>query len=118
VAEGQAGKALVDSLGLCDFFTGDITSDLFLSLYEAATGIAYTAEELKAAGRRIYALERSLNNRQGRDRTYDAFVPPKLTVPLSRGGHRGQAVDPALYATILDHYYKIQGWSADGRVAG
>jgi aldehyde:ferredoxin oxidoreductase len=118
VAEGQAGKALVDSLGLCDFFTGDITSDLFLSLYEAATGIAYTAEELKAAGRRIYALERSLNNRQGRDRTYDAFVPPKLVVPLSRGGHQGQAVDPAFYATVLDHYYKIQGWSADGRVSG
>ena len=118
VAEGQAGKALVDSLGLCDFFTGDTTSDLFLSLYEAVTGIAYTAEELKAAGRRIYGLERSLNNRQGRDRTYDAFVPPKLVVPLTRGGHQGQAVDPAFYETVLDHYYRIQGWSRDGRVAG
>ena len=38
VAEGQAGKALVDSLGLCDFFTGDITAEPFLSLYRALTG--------------------------------------------------------------------------------
>ncbi len=116
VAEGQAGKALVDSLGLCDFFTGDIASDLFLGLYEAATGIAYTKDELNACGRRIYALERRLNGRQGRDRAYDAYVPPKLTVPLTRGGHAGQAVDEAFYNRVLDAYYEIQGWTPDGRV--
>lgn len=117
VAEGQAGKALVDSLGLCDFFTGDITSDLFLALYEAATGIAYTKEGLNACGRRIYALERRLNNLQGRDRAYDAYVPPKLKVPMSRGAHAGRAVDEAFYNRVLDAYYEIQGWSPEG-VAG
>lgn len=116
VAEGQAGKALVDSLGLCDFFTGDITAEPFLSLYRALTGIDYTPESLKACGRRIYALERRLNNGQGRDRSYDAFVPPKLKVPLSRGGHRGRAVDEALYGAILDAYYDAWGWTKDGRV--
>ena len=40
VAEGQAGKALVDSLGLCDFFTGDITAEPFLSLYHALSGVS------------------------------------------------------------------------------
>jgi aldehyde:ferredoxin oxidoreductase len=114
IAEGQAGKALVDSLGLCDFFTGDITAEPFLSLYRALTGIDYTAESLKECGRRIYALERRMNNAQGRDRTYDAFVPPKLKVPLSRGAHQGQAVDEAFYNSILDAYYDHWGWSRDG----
>ena len=116
VAEGQAGKALVDSLGLCDFFTGDITAEPFLSLYGALTGTSYTPESLKECGRRIYALERRLNNLQGRDRTYDAFVPPKLKVPLGRGAHQGQAVDEAFYNSVLDAYYDAWGWSRRGTI--
>jgi aldehyde:ferredoxin oxidoreductase len=118
VAEGQAGKALVDSLGLCDFFTGDITAEPFLSLYRAVTGIAYTPESLKACGRRIYALERRMNNLQGRDRAYDSFVPAKLKVPLSRGAHAGRAVDEGFYGSVLDAYYDAWGWAKDGRADG
>ena len=114
VAEGQAGKALVDSLGLCDFFTADVASEPFLSLYHALTGIEYTPESLKECGRRIYTLERRLNNLQGRDRTYDAFVPPKLRVPLTSGAHKGKAVNLDFYNSILDAYYEIQGWSNKG----
>lgn len=116
VAEGQAGKALVDSLGLCDFFPGDITAEPFLSLYRALSGLAYTPESLKACGRRIYALERRLNNAQGRDRSYDAFVPPKLKTPMTRGAHKGRAVDEAFYNAVLDAYYDAWGWTRDGRV--
>lgn len=116
VAEGQAGKVLVDSLGLCDFFTGDITAEPFLSLYRTLTGIDYSAESLKECGRRIYALERRMNNAQGRDRTYDAYVPPKLKVPMTRGAHRGRAVDEAFYNSVLDAYYDAWGWSRDGLV--
>jgi aldehyde:ferredoxin oxidoreductase len=114
VAEGQAGKALVDSLGLCDFFTGDTASEVFLEMYRALTGISYTPDSLKACGRRIYSLERRLNNLLGRDRAYDAYVPPKLKVPMTSGAHRGRAVDEARYNAILDAYYEIQGWSRDG----
>ena len=117
VAEGQAGKALVDSLGLCDFFTADITAEPFLSLYKALTGIEYSPESLKACGRRIYTLERRLNNLQGRDRAYDSYVHPKLKVPLSRGAHQGRAVDEIFYNTTLDAYYDFWGWSRRG-VAG
>jgi aldehyde:ferredoxin oxidoreductase len=116
VAEGQGGKALVDSLGLCDFFTGDITAEPFLSLYRALTGIAYTPESLKECGRRIYALERRINNLQGRDRAYDGFVPAKLKVPMTRGAHQGRAVDEGFYNAVLDAYYDAWGWDRSGRV--
>jgi aldehyde:ferredoxin oxidoreductase len=104
----------VDSLGLCDFFTGDTASEIFLEMYRALTGIAYTPDSLKACGRRIYSLERRMNNMLGRDRAYDAYVPPKLKVPMTRGAHQGRAVDEARYNAILDAYYEIQGWSPTG----
>ncbi len=116
VAAGQVGKALVDSLGLCDFFPESITSDLFLGLYKALTGIEYTAESISACGQRIWNLERRFNNIQGRDRAYDAYVPPKLTIPLTAGPHKGRAVDPGYYRQILDAYYAHHGWTADGIV--
>lgn len=116
VAAVQVGKALVDSLGLCDFFTADVTSELYLSLYHALTGFEYSEESMKACGRRIYTLERYINNIQGRRRGYDAYVPPKLTVPLNRGAHKGKFVDQSLYYIILDSYYEKQGWTKEGLV--
>jgi len=116
VGGGQVGKALVDSKGLCDFFTEDNTSELFLSLYHALTGFEYTPESMKACGRRIYNLERHINNKQGRTRAYDSYVPPKLTVPMTAGAHKGRAVDVKYYGEILDAYYAHQGWTSDGIV--
>jgi len=117
VAEGQAGKALVDSLGLCDFFTGDVLSDEFLGLYYALTGLEYSADGMRSCGEAIYALERHVNNVQGRSRSYDAYIPPKMTEPLTCGPHAGRAVDPAFYQEILEAYYQHLGWTADGIVS-
>ncbi|MCR4410141.1 MAG: aldehyde ferredoxin oxidoreductase C-terminal domain-containing protein [Candidatus Saccharicenans sp.] len=116
VAGSQLGKALTDSLGLCDFFTEDFTSPDFLEMYRALTGIEYTAESLKECGRRIYSLERYVNNQQGRRREYDAFIPPKFTEPLTAGPQAGKAIDPAYYNAILDAYYLQQKWTAEGLV--
>jgi aldehyde:ferredoxin oxidoreductase len=116
VAAGQEGKAIVDSLGLCDFFTEDVASDLFLGLYRALTGFEYAADAFKACGRRIYALERRANVLQGRGRAYDAHVPAKMTEPLTRGAHAGRAIDPAFHRAVLDAYYRAQGWTAEGDV--
>ena len=116
VAAGQTGKGLVDSMGLCDFFTEDVTSELFLLLYHALTGFEYSKDSMNTCGQRIYSLERHVNNLQGRARAYDAFIPPKLTIPLTSGGHKGQAVNPVYYSEILDAYYAHQGWTKDGIV--
>lgn len=116
VATAQTAKALVDSLGLCDFFPEDITSPLFLDVYRAATGVDYSPEELQRCGQRICAIECWANNLQGRSRRYDAYVPAKLTEPLVSGPHAGKAVNIARHEAALDAYYERWGWSADGRV--
>ena len=116
VGGGQVGKALVDSKGLCDFFCEDNTSELFLKLYHALTGFEYTTESMKTCGARIYTLERHVNNRLGRKRVYDAYIPPKLTVPMTGGAHMGRAVNPVHHGEILDAYYDHWGWTRDGIV--
>jgi aldehyde:ferredoxin oxidoreductase len=116
VGGGQVGKALVDSKGLCDFFCEDNTSELFLKLYHALTGFEYTTESMKTCGARIYNLERRVNNTLGRTRVYDAYIPPKLTVPMTGGAHRGRAVNSAYHNEILDAYYDHWGWTRDGIV--
>jgi len=116
VAGSQLGKALTDSLGLCDFFTEDFTWPEFLEMYRSLAGIEYTAESLKECGRRIYTLERYVNNQQGRGREYDAFVPPKFTEPLTAGPQAGKSIDPDYYQAILDAYYQQQKWTAEGLV--
>lgn len=116
VASGQWGKAVVDSIGLCDFFPQSTASDTFLNLILGLTGVRTTGEEQEACGKRIVSLERLLNNIQGRTRTYDAYIPPKLEVPLSRGPMAGRKVDKDYHRAILDAYYHEQGWSQDGLV--
>jgi aldehyde:ferredoxin oxidoreductase len=112
----QINKALTDSLGLCDFFTEDYLSPDFLQAYEALTGFDYTPESFKACGRRIYTLERWINQHQGRTRAYDSFISPKFLKPLSTGPQAGKAVDPVYYNAILDSYYAQQGWTGEGLV--
>jgi aldehyde:ferredoxin oxidoreductase len=116
VANGQWGKAVVDSIGLCDFFPLSTASDTFLDLIYGLTGDRTTAQEQEDCGRRIVTLERLLNNIQGRTRAYDAYIPAKLQVPLSCGPKAGRKVDPESHRAILDAFYREQGWSEDGLV--
>jgi aldehyde:ferredoxin oxidoreductase len=116
VASSQWGKALVDSLGLCDFFPGEIGSEVFLDLYFAVTGNRLTADDLIACGKRIFSLERQINSIQGRDRAYDAYIPSKFLTPMSCGPMKGRKADPVYHNEILDAYYQQQGWASDGKV--
>lgn len=116
VANSQWGKALVDSLGICDFFPGDITGQIFRDVYYAVTGLAISAEDLVECGKRIFSLERHVNGQQGRERAYDAYVPPKFLAPMACGPMKGRSVDPRLHGEILNSYYQRQGWASDGKV--
>jgi aldehyde:ferredoxin oxidoreductase len=116
VAAAQWNKAVVDSLGLCDFLPADVAGEPLLDLLEAVTGFHWSTEELLDCGRRIVALERSVNAGQGRTRAYDAHIPPKFLEPMTCGPLAGRRVDPGLHEAILDAYYAAQGWDEAGRV--
>jgi aldehyde:ferredoxin oxidoreductase len=106
--------AVSDALGLCAFTTTaayGIDEERAALLFQHATGIEMTADEIMEAGRRIVTLERCFNIREGLGREDD-------TLPW-RFMHERQedlegVVDPILSQekldSMLDEYYRLHGW--------
>ncbi|WP_280537621.1 aldehyde ferredoxin oxidoreductase C-terminal domain-containing protein [Halopenitus sp. POP-27] len=118
VIEAQTRRSLLWSL-VADDFAGETLHDdvgaAFFRVLADATGLAYptTADDLAAAGERIWTLVRLFNVREGVDRTDDA-VPDVLTEPITDGPAAGSRIDPDEFADLLDGYYRVRGWGRDG----
>jgi aldehyde:ferredoxin oxidoreductase len=119
VAKWQDVFAVIDSAGLCVFFTVRYLLEPTLEarpigimeLLNATTGIGYTLEELEKAGERIVNAERLFLKRAGFSRKDDS-LPPRITgEPLPDGAAKGMVCH---LDEMLDEYYKIRGWSEDG----
>lgn len=108
----QADKAVWDSACLC-FFTGyGMTLKELWQLVNAATGFDYaTVRDLELVGERISTLARLINVREGFTREDDKLPARNLAQPMSAGPAQGETVD---LASMLDEYYRLMGWDAQG----
>jgi aldehyde:ferredoxin oxidoreductase len=104
--------AFSDSLDLCKFSAFAEDADLYAAQYGAAMGIEFTADEVMAAGERIYNLERHYNNlagfREGSDTLPKRFLEEESTL----GGSKGHVCE---LDQMLAEYYAARGWK-DGVV--
>ena len=74
-------------------------------------------EEMKDIGRRIYAVERLFNIRQGASRK-DDYIPERYftePTPLGVKINRGVTIDRKKYDMMLDEYYAFHGWDKEGK---
>jgi len=119
VKDWQDVFALIDSAGLCVFFsvrnlvtpTRDIRPDGLLKLLNASTGARYDVDSLVLAGERIIGLERLFLKRAGFGAKDDA-LPRRIThEPLPDGPARGQVCE---LDRMLPEYYMLRGWRDDG----
>jgi aldehyde:ferredoxin oxidoreductase len=111
-ADMQNASTAIDATGLCLFLTfGNTLSDL-TPLLAAATGIDYRDEDLILAGERIWNLERLWNLRAGIDASQDRLPTRMLEQPIPAGPAAGEV---SRLAEMLPEYYRLRGWSADGR---
>jgi len=119
VADWQDLFAVIDSAGLCVFFSVrhlieprlDCPPTGILEYLNAATGAGYTLEELVRAGERIVTAERQFLVAAGFRRADDS-LPDRLTKePLPDGPSKGGVCH---LDEMLDEYYAVRGWSADG----
>lgn len=102
----------VDATGLCIFLTfGNTLSDL-TPLVAAATGIAYTDDDLIRAGERIWNLERLWNLRAGIEPSEDKLPKRMLDDAIPAGPAAGEV---NRLSEMLPEYYRLRGWSEDGR---
>jgi aldehyde:ferredoxin oxidoreductase len=102
----------VDAAGLCIFLTfGNTLSDL-TPLVAAATGIAYTDDDMIRAGERIWNLERMWNLRAGVEPSEDKLPRRMLEDAIPAGPAEGEV---SHLDRMLPEYYRVRGWGEDGR---
>ncbi|WP_457577738.1 aldehyde ferredoxin oxidoreductase C-terminal domain-containing protein [Desulfomarina sp.] len=115
----QDHSAIIDSAGLCIFFTVrnlvekdlDIAPTGILEYMNAVTGADYTLEELSEAGQRIINAERMYLVKAGFSRKEDS-LPKRLTEePMPAGPAEGHVCH---LEEMLDEYYKVREWTPDG----
>ncbi len=115
----QDHSAIIDSAGLCIFFTVrnlvekdlDIAPTGVLEYMNAVTGADYTLQELSEAGQRIINAERMYLVKAGFSRKDDS-LPRRLTEePLPAGPAEGHVCH---LEEMLDEYYQVRDWTPDG----
>jgi aldehyde:ferredoxin oxidoreductase len=111
--------AVTDALGLCAFASTAqyyMTPKLMADLFSAAVGIPCSEEQIMKLGKKITAMERCFNTREGATRKDDRL--PKRLMTETQPGVTGrpninslEVMDP-----LLDRYYEMHGWDvATGR---
>ena len=114
----QHFTAVGDSLVLCRFTSergfGLFLGEPYAAMVRAVTGWDITAEELERTGERIVNLERMFNVREGVRRRDDVLPWRVMHEPIPDGPSAGMYCPPAELDTMLDAYYQLRGWNADG----
>jgi aldehyde:ferredoxin oxidoreductase len=104
--------AFSDSLDLCKFSAFAQDAEHYAAQYATAMGIEFGAEDVMAAGERIYNLERHYNNLAGFREGSDTLPERFIKEPSTLGGSRGHVAE---LGQMLAEYYTARGWE-DGVV--
>ncbi len=118
VIDLQHKRPLLDQLGVCRFpwVETQLDYDYYAKFYTAITGIETTTTELLKKSEKVWNLTRCFWFREvpGFDRSWD--LPPKRwTNPMDKGPTKGQTLKMKDYNELLDKYYELRGWDANGK---
>ncbi|MBI4012235.1 MAG: aldehyde ferredoxin oxidoreductase family protein [Candidatus Rokubacteria bacterium] len=116
--KSQHFTAVDDSLVMCRFTSergfGLFVNDAYAGLVSAVTGWDVDAAELERVGERIVNLERGFNVREGVRRADDVLPWKVMHEPIPDGPSAGMYCPPTELGAMLDAYYALRGWDADG----
>jgi aldehyde:ferredoxin oxidoreductase len=105
---------VVDSVGVCKsggtFVMAEIYWPEIAEGLTYATGIEFSASDLKAIGERIYNLMRTYNALHGITRADDRLPRRFTEEPSPSTGAKGEI---AHAEELLDEYYDLRGWDRE-----
>jgi aldehyde:ferredoxin oxidoreductase len=114
----QHFTAVGDSLVMCRFTAergfGLYLGESYAEMVRAVTGFDVTVEELERVGERVINLERLFNVREGVGRAADVLPWRVMHEPIPDGPSAGMYCPPSELAGMLDEYYQLRGWDAEG----
>ncbi|AGL03242.1 aldehyde ferredoxin oxidoreductase family protein [Desulfoscipio gibsoniae] len=115
--------AVVDSMGICKFACQGFNSprnlnyNHFCELTKLAVGLEFNKEELEQVGRRVIDMERLINYTvKGITRKDDTLPARYFDEPMPSARAKGSHIDRQGFDKMLDDYYSLRGWTADGRL--
>jgi aldehyde:ferredoxin oxidoreductase len=107
----------LELLGVCIIVHSPLRSpvrvDMGLEILNAATGWDMGLDEFVQVGERANNMARAFNVRLGIARNADT-LPKRFSEPLIDGASAGHAISQADFETMLDEYYTVRGWDANG----
>jgi len=115
--ETEDRAAVMDSMILCKFLRGVFTEpfDEWAALLCPVTGWDVDGAELRATARRIVALKRAYNLREGWTAADDWLPERLLSEPVQVGSGREASLTPQRLRRMIDGYYAARGLDTQGR---
>jgi aldehyde:ferredoxin oxidoreductase len=104
-----------DCLGVCKFSRKLYEAEDLADTVRLMTGRDLSSEEMFRVGERVTAIRRLFNCREGFGREDDTLPWRVMNEPISEGPSKGHMVTEEELQTMLDDYYDVRGWDADGR---
>lgn len=89
-------------------------NELYPRLINAVTGWNLSLEDVERIGERIWNLERAFNVREGVRHDQDVLPYRVMHEPVPEGMHKGMHCPPEELQMMLDEYYALRGWTAEG----
>jgi aldehyde:ferredoxin oxidoreductase len=105
--------AIYNGLGMCKFYARAFSPTPLTEALNHLTGWRWTWEDLMQAGDRIFTLKRLYNTRLGVTREDDQL--PHRILTLQKRGAEMPNIPPEAFRKMMDEYYEIRGWTANGQ---
>jgi aldehyde:ferredoxin oxidoreductase len=103
--------AVLDAFGGCKFMGILLPADELIDLFVYATGWAFTIDDFRKAGERIYNLTRAACVREGVSRDEEVLPDRLMGEPLPSGPAEGMINDRQMLEKMKDAYYDRRGWN-------
>jgi aldehyde:ferredoxin oxidoreductase len=108
--------AATDMLGICHWIVPWKVPSLGIpvELFSLATGRQTSEADLLHAAQATKTLERAFNVARGIRRSDDTLPRRLFEMPVPGGRFEGERLDRQAFYKMLDEYYALRGWDADG----
>ena len=113
----QTIRPLFDMFGVCrlPWIELGLNENHYAAFFSAVTGLDYSLDELMARSRDIYDLTRLINVKLGISRKDDQPPLRWFKDPVQTGPLAGKVLKREEFNTILDMYYQLRNWDAEGK---
>jgi aldehyde:ferredoxin oxidoreductase len=113
----QSIRPLFDMLGVCrlPWIELGLNEQHYAAFFSAVTGVEFTLDDLLARSKDLYDLTRLIDVRLGVSRKDDQPPARWIKDPVQTGPLAGKVLKEETFQEILDIYYRLRNWDAEGR---